>query len=74
VSPKTEGQKFYVDAIRHHDIVFAIGPAGTGKTYLAMAMAVSNLFNKRSSASSWRVQPSKLGKSWDFCRATYTRR
>jgi phosphate starvation-inducible protein PhoH and related proteins len=46
VSPKTEGQKLYVDAIRHHDIVFAIGPAGTGKTYLAMAMAVSNLFNK----------------------------
>jgi phosphate starvation-inducible protein PhoH and related proteins len=46
VSPKTEGQKFYVDAIRHHDIVFAIGPAGTGKTYLAMAMAVSSLFQK----------------------------
>ena len=46
VSPKTEGQKFYVDAIRHHDIVFAIGPAGTGKTYLAMAMAVSSLFHK----------------------------
>jgi phosphate starvation-inducible PhoH-like protein len=46
VSPKTEGQKLYVDAIRHHDIVFAIGPAGTGKTYLAMAMAVSSLFNK----------------------------
>jgi phosphate starvation-inducible PhoH-like protein len=46
VSPKTVGQKLYVDAIRHHDIVFAIGPAGTGKTYLAMAMAVSNLFQK----------------------------
>jgi phosphate starvation-inducible protein PhoH and related proteins len=46
VSPKTEGQKIYVDAIRHHDIVFAIGPAGTGKTYLAMAMAVSSFFNK----------------------------
>jgi phosphate starvation-inducible PhoH-like protein len=46
VSPKTEGQKLYVDAIRNHDIVFAIGPAGTGKTYLAMAMAVSSLFNK----------------------------
>lgn len=46
VSPKTEGQKVYVDGIRHHDIVFAIGPAGTGKTYLAMAMAVSSLFHK----------------------------
>ena len=48
VSPKTETQKRYVDAIRQHDIVFAIGPAGTGKTYLAMAMAVSSLFNKES--------------------------
>lgn len=48
VSPKTETQKRYVDTIREHDIVFAIGPAGTGKTYLAMAMAVSSLFNKES--------------------------
>ncbi len=43
VTPKTEGQKRYVDAIRKHDIVFGIGPAGTGKTYLAMAMAVQAL-------------------------------
>src|SRR3989338_4956446 len=43
VTPKTLGQKAYVDAIRSHDIVFGIGPAGTGKTYLAMAMAVSAL-------------------------------
>ncbi len=41
VSPKSIAQKRYVDAIRSHDIVFAIGPAGTGKTYLAMAMAVA---------------------------------
>jgi phosphate starvation-inducible PhoH-like protein len=40
---KTIGQKTYLDAIRKHDIVFAIGPAGTGKTYLAVAMAVSAL-------------------------------
>lgn len=40
VSPKTLGQKKYVDAIRQHDITLAVGPAGTGKTYLAMAMAV----------------------------------
>src|SRR5439155_9415465 len=39
VTPKTVGQKKYVEAIRHHDVAFAIGPAGTGKTYLAMAMA-----------------------------------
>jgi len=43
VTPKTGGQKRYVDAIRENDIVFGIGPAGTGKTYLAMAMAVNAL-------------------------------
>jgi len=43
VTPKTLGQKKYVDAIRHHDVTFGIGPAGTGKTYLAMAMAVAAL-------------------------------
>ena len=41
VSPKTYGQKEYVDAIRSHMITFGIGPAGTGKTYLAMAMAIT---------------------------------
>jgi len=46
ISPKTENQKHYVDAIRDYDIVFGIGPAGTGKTYLAMAMAVSALIKK----------------------------
>ncbi len=43
VTPKTVGQKKYVEAIRKHDVTFGIGPAGTGKTYLAMAMAVSHL-------------------------------
>jgi len=43
VTPKTVGQKKYVEAIRSHDVTFGIGPAGTGKTYLAMAMAVSEL-------------------------------
>ncbi|WP_058986310.1 PhoH family protein [Hugonella massiliensis] len=43
VRPKTAGQKAYVDAIRSHTITFAIGPAGTGKTYLAMALALSAL-------------------------------
>ncbi|MCL5986577.1 MAG: PhoH family protein [Actinobacteria bacterium] len=46
IRPKTPGQKGYVDAIRKNTLVFAIGPAGTGKTYLAMAMAVSALSNK----------------------------
>ena len=43
VIPRTAGQKAYVQAMRAHDIVFAIGPAGTGKSYLAMAMAVESL-------------------------------
>jgi phosphate starvation-inducible PhoH-like protein len=47
VSPKSIAQKRYVDAIRSHDIVFAIGPAGTGKTYLAMAMAVAALQERK---------------------------
>ena len=45
VIPKTLGQKNYLQAIGSHDITFGIGPAGTGKTYLAMAMAVSALRN-----------------------------
>ncbi len=46
ISPKTPGQKRYVEALRNYEIVFGIGPAGTGKTYLAMAMAVYALKNK----------------------------
>jgi phosphate starvation-inducible PhoH-like protein len=46
IRPKTAGQKRYVDAIRTHTVTFAIGPAGTGKTYLAMAMAVDALRKK----------------------------
>ena len=45
VKPKTLGQKQYVDAMRDHMIVFGVGPAGTGKTYLAMAMAVTAFKN-----------------------------
>ena len=45
--PKTIGQKKYVDAIRNHTVVFGIGPAGTGKTYLAMAVAVQALMAKQ---------------------------
>jgi phosphate starvation-inducible PhoH-like protein len=43
VTPKTKGQIEYVEAIKNHDLVFCIGPAGTGKTYLAIAMAVNAL-------------------------------
>lgn len=43
VTPKTKGQIEYIEAIKTHDLVFCIGPAGTGKTYLAIAMAVNAL-------------------------------
>jgi phosphate starvation-inducible PhoH-like protein len=46
VNPKSLNQQAYLQAIRSHDLVFGIGPAGTGKTYLAMAMALSFLQNK----------------------------
>lgn len=46
IKPKTWGQKRYIDSIRENEIVFGIGPAGTGKTYLAMAMAAEALRNK----------------------------
>lgn len=46
VKPKTLGQKRYLDAIRRNEIIFGIGPAGTGKTFLAIAMAVKKLKNK----------------------------
>jgi phosphate starvation-inducible PhoH-like protein len=45
ITPKSLNQKRYIEAIRKHDIVFGIGPAGTGKTYLAMSMAVAALMN-----------------------------
>jgi phosphate starvation-inducible protein PhoH and related proteins len=46
ITPKTINQKKYIDSIKKYDIVFGIGPAGTGKTYLAMAMAVAALIRK----------------------------
>ncbi len=47
ITPKSPAQKEYIDAIRKYDMVFGIGPAGTGKTYLAMAMAVAALSEGR---------------------------
>lgn len=46
VTPKSANQRRYIEAIRQNDVVFAIGPGGTGKTYLAVAMAVSSLTEK----------------------------
>jgi phosphate starvation-inducible PhoH-like protein len=47
VQPKSVNQRRYLEAIERHDMVFGIGPAGTGKTYLAVAMAISALLSKR---------------------------
>jgi len=47
ITAKSANQRLYLDAIEHHDIVFGVGPAGTGKTYLAMAQAVSALLAKK---------------------------
>src|SRR5256885_3349821 len=47
VAPKTLNQKLYIEAIEKHDMVFGIGPAGTGKTYLAVSMAVRCLLEKK---------------------------
>ena len=63
VKPKTMGQKQYVDLIRKKMIVFGIGPAGTGKTYLAMSMAIQAFKSGEVSRRSRR------GKNWVFCRA-----
>ena len=46
ITPKSVNQKNYIDSIRRYDIVIGIGPAGTGKTYLAMAMAIASLIKK----------------------------
>ncbi|MFA5812559.1 MAG: PhoH family protein [bacterium] len=47
IMPRSPAQKAYLEAIRTHDVVFAIGPAGTGKSYLAVAMAVASLLRKK---------------------------
>ncbi len=47
IGPRTEGQKHYIDALRRSDMIFVIGPAGTGKTYLAVAAAAEALKNKK---------------------------
>ena len=75
VAPKTVNQKRYVDAIRRNTITFGIGPAGTGKTYLAVAMAVARSVARRgqprSSSPGPRSRPASASAS---CPATCRRR
>ena len=61
IKPKTLGQKDYVEQIRKKMIVFGVGPAGTGKTYLAMAMAVTAFRNEEVS----RIILTRPARSWD---------
>ena len=69
IAPKTQGQRDYLQSVVQHDIVVGIGPAGTGKTYLAVAAAVDAC-----AASSSRVRPWKRARTWDFCPAICRRK
>ncbi|MDP1991402.1 MAG: PhoH family protein [Syntrophales bacterium] len=66
ITPKSIAQKLYIDAIRHSDMVFGIGPAGTGKTYLAMAMAISALLEKKVSRISLARPAVEAGEKLGF--------
>jgi len=66
ISPKTSIQKEYVDAIRKHDVVIGIGPAGTGKTYLSMAMAGSALTRREGSRIILARPPVEAGEKLGF--------
>ena len=72
IRPKTAGQKRYVDAIRAHTITFGIGPAGTGKTYLAMAMAVAALKRKEVGRIILTRPVVEAGESLGFLPGTLT--
>ena len=71
ITPKTAGQKTYVDAIRRHDIVFAIGVAGTGKSYLAVAMAVNALKRQEVSRIILTRPAVEAGESLGFLPGTF---
>ena len=72
IRPKTAGQKRYVDAIRKNTITFGIGPAGTGKTYLAMAMAVEALKRKEVGRIVLTRPAVEAGESLGFLPGTLT--
>ncbi len=74
ITPRNPAQKHYVDAARNNDIVFSIGPAGTGKTYLAMAMAVA-AFTRGEINRIVLTRPAvEAGETLGFCRATLPKR
>lgn len=68
VRPKTLGQRIYVDTIRHNFITFGVGPAGTGKTYLAVVLACAALRNREVEKLILTRPAVEAGESWAFCR------
>ena len=72
IGPRTVNQKLYVDAIRSNTITFGIGPAGTGKTYLATAMAVSAFFGKQVGRIILTRPAVEAGESLGFLPGTVT--
>ena len=72
IRPKTSGQKRYVDAIRANTVTFGIGPAGTGKTYLAMAMGVASLKRKEVGRIVLTRPVVEAGESLGFLPGTLT--
>ena len=74
IAPKTVNQKRYVDAIREHTVTFAIGPAGTGKTYLAMALAVAALSEREVGRIILTRPAVEAGSGSASSRATCSRR
>jgi phosphate starvation-inducible PhoH-like protein len=72
IRPKTAGQKRYVDFIRKNTVTFGIGPAGTGKTYLAMAMAVEALKHKEVGRIILTRPAVEAGESLGFLPGTLT--
>ena len=74
IKPKTMGQKNYVDQIRKKMITFGVGPAGTGKTYLAMAMAIT-AFKEDEVNKIILTRPAiEAGENWAFCRGICRKR
>ena len=69
IKPRGKNQQGYVRTIKQCDINFGVGPAGTGKTYLAVACAVERYWKNGSGASCWSGPRLKPGKSWAFCPA-----
>lgn len=69
IKARSENQQLLINAYHDNDMVFAVGPAGTGKTYLSIALAVKALKKRWPRKSSSRAQPWKPVRNWDFCQA-----